>query len=106
MFTRHFAHWPPGVPRTLAIPRTGVHYNLEVSARRYPDKCAFAFYGGELTYRRLHAEVEALAGFLQAECALHGGDRVVLYAQNSPQFVIGYYAILRAGGVVVLANPM
>jgi fatty-acyl-CoA synthase len=106
MFTRHFAHWPPGLPRTLAIPRTSVHYNLEVSARRYPDKCAFAFYGGELTYRRMREEVEALAGFLQRRCGVARGDRVVLYCQNSPQFAIGYYAILRADAVVVPANPM
>ena len=106
VFSRHFAHWPPGLPRTISIPRTSVHYNLEVSARRYPDRRAFAFYGGELTYRRMREEVEALAGFLQRRCGVARGDRVVLYAQNSPQFVIGYYAVLRADAVVVPANPM
>ncbi len=30
----------------------------------------------------------------------------MLYAQNSPQFIIGYYAILRADAVVVPVNPM
>ena len=34
------------------------------------------------------------------------GDRVALYMQNSPQFVIAFYAILRAGGVVVPVNTM
>jgi fatty-acyl-CoA synthase len=34
------------------------------------------------------------------------GDRVLLNAQNSPQFVIAYYAILRADAVVVPVNPM
>ena len=34
------------------------------------------------------------------------GDRVLLYLQNSPQFVIAYYAILRADAVVVPVNPM
>ena len=29
-FERHFAHWPPMVPKTLAIPRTSLYYNLEV----------------------------------------------------------------------------
>ena len=106
MFTRHFAHWPPGLPRQLSIPRTSLHYNLEVSARRYPDKAAFVFYGGILGYARLLAEVESLAGYLQHACGVARGERVVLYAQNSPQFVIGYYAILRADAVVVPANPM
>jgi fatty-acyl-CoA synthase len=106
MFERHFAHWPPNLPRTLAIPRTGIHYNLEVSAKRFPDKCAIAYYGRELSYGRLHAEVEALAGFLQREFGVRRGDRVALYCQNSPQFVIAYYAILRADAVVVPANSM
>jgi fatty-acyl-CoA synthase len=105
-FERHFPHWPPNLPRTLAIPATGIHYNLEVSARRYPGKCAIAYYGGEISYARLHAEVEALAGFLQRGLGVRRGDRVVLYCQNSPQFVIGYYAILRADAVVVPANSM
>ena len=34
------------------------------------------------------------------------GERVLLYAQNSPQFVIAYYGILRAYAVVVPVNPM
>jgi len=105
-FDRHFAHWPPGLPRTLEIPRTSLCYNLEVSARRYPDKVAFWFYGGALPYARLLAEVEALAGWLQRDAGVKAGDRVVLYAQNSPQFVVAYYAILRADAVVVPANPM
>jgi fatty-acyl-CoA synthase len=34
------------------------------------------------------------------------GDRVLLYMQNSPQFVLAYYGILRANAVVVPVNPM
>ncbi len=106
MFARHFPHWPPGLPKTLEIPHTTLWHNLEVSAARYPDKVAYWFYGGALSYARLKAEAEALAGTLQRDCGVQRGDRVVLYAQNSPQFVIGYYATLRADAVVVPANPM
>jgi fatty-acyl-CoA synthase len=105
-FDRHFAHWPPGVPKSLSIPRTSLCYNLEVSARRYPDKAAIVYYGTVITYAAMEREVAALAGFLQQRCGVRRGDRVLLYAQNSPQFVIGYYAILRADGVVVPVNPM
>jgi fatty-acyl-CoA synthase len=31
---------------------------------------------------------------------------VLLFMQNSPQFVIAYYGILRANAVVVPMNPM
>ena len=50
--------------------------------------------------------MDALAGFLQQRYGVGRGDRVLLYAQNSPQFVIAYYAILRADAVVVPVNPM
>jgi len=106
MFDRHLAHWPPNAPRSLTVPRTSLFFNLEVSARRYPDKPAIVYYGAELTYERLRAEAEALAGYLQRDCGVRKGDRVLLYAQNCPQFVIAYYAILRADALVVPVNPM
>ncbi|MGD9952645.1 MAG: long-chain-fatty-acid--CoA ligase, partial [Burkholderiales bacterium] len=106
MFTRHYAHWPPGVPKSLSVPRTSLAYNLEVSARRYPGKAALHYYGTTVTYAELLRSVEALAGWLQRACGVARGDRVLLYAQNCPQFVIGYYAILRADAVVVPVNPM
>ncbi|MGQ0654404.1 MAG: long-chain fatty acid--CoA ligase [Betaproteobacteria bacterium] len=105
-FDRHFAHWPPGVPKSLPVPRTSVHYNLEVGARRYPDKAAIVYYGAPVSYARLEREAAALAGWLQRRCGVARGDRVILYAQNCPQFIIAYYAILRADAVVVPVNPM
>jgi fatty-acyl-CoA synthase len=105
-FTRHYPYWPPGVPKSLPVPRTSLHYNLEVSARRYPAKSVLHYYGTDIAYAELARSVEALAGFLQRACGVRRGDRVLLYTQNSPQFVIGYYAILRADAVVVPVNPM
>ena len=43
-------------------------------------------------------------GLLQM--GLQKGDRVALFMQNCPQFVISFLGILRAGGVVVSLNPM
>ena len=105
MFTRHYPHWPPGLPKSLAVPRTSLYFNLFVTARRYAEKAAIHYYGADLSYARLDAEVCALAGYLQ-RCGVKKGDRVLLYMQNSPQFVIGYYAILRADAAVVPVNPM
>jgi fatty-acyl-CoA synthase len=105
-FSLHFKHWPPGLPRTLAVPQTSIYYNLEVSATRYPEKCAIDYYGSRLSYAELKCHVDALAGFLQQRCGVAKGDRVLLLTQNSPQFVIGYYAILRADAVVVPVNTM
>jgi fatty-acyl-CoA synthase len=98
--------WPKEVPRGLTLPETSVWVNLEISARRYPDKPAFICYDNALTFARLKAEAEKLAGFLQRRCGVTKGDRVLLFAQNSLNFVISYYAILRADAVVVPINPM
>jgi len=106
MFTRHFAHWPPGVPTTLEVPRVSVYANLAARAAEHPGRCAINFYGTEISYGELKREADALAGFLQQRCGVKKGDRVLLYLQNSPQYVIAFYAIVRADAVVVPVNPM
>src|SRR5262245_23583028 len=105
-FTRHFDHWPPGQPRTLELPPSTVYDNLADSAARYPDRAAIDYYGSRISYAELKRQVDALAGHLRARCGIARGERVILYAQNSPQYVIAYYAIIRAGAVVVPVNPM
>jgi fatty-acyl-CoA synthase len=106
MSDRHLKHWPKNQPRHLSIPQTDLFHNVEVSARRYPSKPYLVFYDTLIGFGRFKDEVERLAGFLQQDCGVSKGDRVLLYTQNSPQYVIGYYAILRANAVVVPVNPM
>jgi len=106
MNTAHYPHWPAGLPLTLTPPKTSVYANLAISALRYPDKPALDFYGHQLSFRQLQAETEALAGYLQQRCGVQRGDRVLLQMQNCPQFVIAFYAILRADAVIVPVNPM
>ena len=87
------------------LPETSLWANLEISARRYPDKPATQFFGQAMPFATLHAQAEALAGWLQA----HGvakGDRVAVFMQNCPQFVVAVHAVLRADAVVVPVNPM
>lgn len=102
----HYKHWPKDVPHTLTLPKTSLYYNLEVTAARYPDKTAISYYGSRFSYERIKSEVDALAGYLQKECGVKKGDRVLLFMQNSPQFIIAYYAVLRADAVLVPSNPM
>jgi len=106
MFSRHYPHWPPGLPKNFPVPQTSVYGNLAHCAAQHPDRPAIHYYGTDVTYGELKREVDALAGFLQQRCGVRKGDRVLLYLQNSPQFVIGYYAILRADAVAVPVNPM
>ena len=105
MFTHHYGVWPQHLPKSLTLPQTSLVTNLEISAQRYPDRPAIIFYDTSISYAELLSEVEALAGWLQKQ-GLKKGDRALLYMQNSPQYVIGYYAILRGDAIVVPVNPM
>lgn len=105
MFNRHLKVWPKNFPLHLPLPETSFYNNLAISAQRYPNRDAIVFYDTALTYRELKEEVDALAGYLMAE-GIQRGDRVLLYLQNSPQFIISLFAVLRANAVVVPMNPM
>ena len=106
MFDRHHQVWPEFAPLHLTLPETSICYNLEVTAHRYPHKDAIIFYDRRISYGEFQRQVEILAGFLAREMGVEKGDRVLLYMQNSPQWMIAYYAILRANAVVVPVNPM
>ena len=103
---KHLAHWPPGLPQHLTLPQTNVFFNLEVSATRYPDKPCTVFYDSVIRYADFKDQAERIAGHLQQVCGVQAGDRVLLYMQNSPQWVLAFYGILRANAVVVPVNPM
>jgi fatty-acyl-CoA synthase len=94
------------LPNHLTPPATSLWFNLEVSATRFPERPALAFYGGVTRYREFREQAVHLAGFLQNDCGVKRGDRVALFLHNSPQYVIGYYAILRADAVIVPVNCM
>lgn len=102
----HFKFWPAHAMHNLIAPATNLFYNAEVSARRYPDKAFLVYYDTQVSFAAFHNEAGRIAGYLQQECGVQKGDRVLLLMQNSPQFIIGYYGILRANAVVVPLNPM
>lgn len=101
----HMKHWPPGVPTRIEIPGQTVARNLEATAARLPDKTAVIYYGARISYAALWQDVERIAGWLTS-MGVGRGDRVVLDMQNCPQWIVAYYAILRADAAVVPANPM
>jgi fatty-acyl-CoA synthase len=99
-------YWPESVSEHITLPETNLFYNAEVSATRYPHKPFILFYDTVVTFSQFRDEAERIAGYLQQRCGVKAGDRVLLYAQNSPQWMIAYYGILRANAVVVPVNPM
>jgi len=78
---------------------------LEHTARKAPDATALIYFGARVSYGQLLDHVERLAAGLQA-LGLQKGDRVALMLPNCPQFVVGYFGALRAGGIVTPTSTM
>jgi len=113
-----FKSYDPQVPRSLEpYPKLPLFGFLEQAARDYPDTTAVIFKpramkgaldgltGGKISYRTLNELTDRLAGGL-AKLGVKKGDRVIVFMPNSTQFVIAYFAIMKAGGVVVATNPL
>ncbi|MES2508528.1 MAG: long-chain fatty acid--CoA ligase [Pseudomonadota bacterium] len=101
----HFKFWPKRLPHSITPPTTSLWHNLAVSALRFPDKPALVFFERSLSYAQVRQQAEGLAATLH-RMGVQKGDRVALIMQNSPQWVIAHFAILRANAVVVPVNPM
>ncbi len=104
--SRRSPAWPAGEPWHLAMPEGTLYDALVRAAEARPSHPATVFYGATLSYAELRERVDALAGFLQGACGVERGDRVMIALQNSPQYVIAYYAVMRADAVIVPVNPM
>ena len=101
----HFKFWPKRLPHRITPPATSLWQNLAVSALRFPDKPALVFFNAVFTYAEVLQQAERLAATL-VSIGVSKGDRVLLCMQNSPQWVIAHFAILRIDAVVVPVNPM
>jgi fatty-acyl-CoA synthase len=101
----HFRFWPDNLPRHLDHPPATMVEIFAQAAEEFSAKPFLHFYGSTMTYAESSRDIDALAGWLR-EAGVKRGDRVALNLQNSPQFVIGFFAILRADAVIVPVNPM
>ena len=98
-------HWPSGVPQSIDVPQESLWSAFERRAQQTPDAVGIDFLGASQTWGQLRDRAESLAGALQ-DLGVQKGDRVLLYTQNCPQYVIAFHAVLRVGAVVVPVNPM
>jgi long-chain acyl-CoA synthetase len=103
-----------GVPTTLEpYSQLPLHQFLRDSAKQYPNNVALITSAhlplagrvhATLTYTQLDQYSDALAAGL-IDMGLKKGDRVALVMPNTAAFVISYYGVLKAGGVVAATNP-
>jgi long-chain acyl-CoA synthetase len=98
--------YPPGVP---ALARVDAYANLpdllEAACRRFPQRDAMCCMEKRLTFQALDSLSQSLGAWLQS-LGLPPGSRVALMMPNIPQYLVAIAGILRAGFVVVNANPL
>ena len=94
-----------GVPRSIDYPPIPAFGFVEENAKNYPDNPALIFKGTVINYQELNNLTDRLAAGLAA-MGLKKGDKVCILMPNTPQFVIAFYGILKAGGIVVATNPI
>ncbi len=78
---------------------------LSENAQRFPERVAVIHDERKVTYGELDKLTSRLASSL-VKLGLHPGQKILLMLPNIPEFVIGYFGILKPGGVVVPINVL
>ncbi len=78
---------------------------LDRNVQKTPHNIAISFNKWNISYKHLGQLSENLAANLHM-AGLRKGDKVALMLPNTPQAIISYWGVLKAGGVVVMTNPL
>lgn len=97
--------YPEQVPASINYREVPLYQALEEAANEFPERRALSFLGKRMTFQEVRHEARSFAKVLQ-DAGLKKGDRVGLMLPNCPQYMISYYAVLYAGGIVVQVNPL
>ncbi len=97
--------YDPQVAKEIDFPTHPLYQFLTDSAEKHPNHTAIIMKGYKISYKELDEMTDAIAAALYAT-GFQQGDRAAVYMPNTPQFVISYYGILKAGGIVISTNPL
>jgi long-chain acyl-CoA synthetase len=99
------AHYDAGVPASLGYEAEPLCALLDRAADENPRQTACLFRNYRITYRELRDQAEIMAANLRLH-GLNAQDKVSIMLPNLPQTVLSFWAALKAGGVVVMTNPL
>lgn len=99
------ARYATGQPAEITVEFGDAVTMFQAAAGRNPDGDAIRYFDGRITLGELDRLTDAFAAGLAA-LGVRPGDRVALYLQNVPQFVIAQIGTWKAGGIAVSVNPM
>ena len=99
-------NYPEGIDWAAEINTAPVAERVLDTCANYPDLTAMDFMGRRTSYRELGRTIRKLSAALQNQLGVAKGTRVALLLPNIPFYAYFYYAVLRAGGVVVNCSPL
>lgn len=97
-------YYDPGVPGTIEIPDISLVEMFARSVKAFGESICILQDGEAWTYAEVDSASNRIAAFL-LQAGLQKGDRVGIFLPNTAAFVVAYYGILKAGGVVMALNP-
>lgn len=100
-----FHLYSAATPHKLAEPQASMIDIFEGTVERMPDAPALYYFDQTITFAELDHYANCLASLFM-DWGIGPGDRVALYLQNDPQFLIAQYATWKRGAIVVPLNPM
>lgn len=96
---------PEGIDWHTPIPVRPLYALIDDAVESHPDLVCTNFLGRKLTYKQIGEKVNEAAAALQ-KLGVKKGTRVGLFLPNAPTYVIYYFGVLKAGGIVVNFNPL
>ena len=99
------ARYAEGQPSTAAVEFDSALDMFKAAVARDPDGEIIRYFDGRISLRELDALTDAFAAAI-TDNGFAPGERVAVYLQNVPQFVIAQIGTWKAGGIAVSINPM
>jgi long-chain acyl-CoA synthetase len=97
--------YPEGLRWDVELPVRPVQDIIDASAAQWPELPAVDFMGRKFSYAELKQLTDRAAEGFQ-KLGVKPGMHVGLYLPNTPHYIIAFFGILKAGGVVVNYSPL
>ncbi|GAA2550215.1 long-chain-fatty-acid--CoA ligase [Pseudonocardia hydrocarbonoxydans] len=99
------ARYAPGQPASITPEFDSALEMFRAAVARDPDGEIIRYFDGRITLRELDALTDAFAAGI-VDAGFAPGERLAVYLQNVPQFLIAQIGCWKAGGIAVSINPM
>jgi len=97
--------WPSYLAKEATVDPEPLYTILTRPASKNPSRVCLHYQGSNISYSEIDELSSRFASGL-LRIGMKSGDRVAIFSPNTPQLVISYFGILKAGGIVVPCSPL